>query len=129
MTKRMVTSMLLLPLISGCATQGSVEAAREARLAYQSFIAQPRTYTAIRLHGETMTVTLTGVTEFVMESPLPPLSAMPTEHDAPGRIADAAKNTLLGLAGIAALHDIGTQGATVVQQPAPLVVRPEVISP
>ncbi|WP_448577459.1 hypothetical protein [Thermosphaera sp.] len=123
-----ITIPVLAAVLCGCATHGGFEAAKEARAAYEAFVSQQRSYRAIALRGDTMTITITGASELTMDAPLPPLSAIPRENDTPARIADAAKNAVLGLAGIWALRDIAMQPATVVTQPPPMVVRPEVVT-
>ena len=116
-------------LVSGCATENSVKMAKEARLAYQSFLAQPRTFSSLELAGSNMEFRVSGASRIVMQAPLNPLEVMPRDPDAVGRIADAAKNTVLGAACIATLGKVATQGPTIVTQPAPTIVRPEVVNP
>ena len=81
-------------------------------------------------------LTLTGVSDLqlrgsnitlAVESPLPALSAMPSDPNRTLMLMDAAKNIVLGGLGIWALKDMATQKPTVIQQPAPLVVHPDVI--
>jgi hypothetical protein len=111
---------------SGCATQNSVKLAQEARLAYEAFLKQPRDFQPLAIHGSNMTFSVNGASSIVMSAPLNPLEAMPRDPDTVGRIADAAKNALLGTAGIYTLGKVATS-PTVVNQPAPMIVRPEVI--
>ena len=112
--------------LSGCATQNGVKLAHEARLAYEAFQKQPRDFQPLAIHGSNLTFSITGATSIVMSAPLNPLEAMPRDPDALGRIADAAKNTVLGAAGIYTLGKVATT-PTVVNQPAPTIVRPEVV--
>ena len=111
---------------SGCATQNSVKLAQEARLAYEAFLKQPRDFQPMAIHGSNMTFTVNGASSIVMSAPLNPLEVMPRDPDAVGRIADAAKNTVLGAAGIYTLGKVATS-PTVVTQPAPTIVKPEVV--
>ena len=129
--KRILTTVIhliaLVGLSTGCATRNGPALAREARLAYEAFIAQPRTFHSVSITGVT-SLHLTGENmTLAMEAPLNPLQAMPQDADAMPRIADAIKNTVLGAVGIHAIGQVASRPATVVTQPAPLVVRPEVI--
>jgi hypothetical protein len=112
--------------LTGCATQNSVKMAQEARLAYEAFLKQPRDFQPLAIHGSNMTFTVNGANSIVMSAPLNPLEVMPRDPDAVGRIADAAKNTVLGAAGIYTLGKVATT-PTVVTQPAPTIVRPEIV--
>lgn len=128
---RMTTGLILFALAgsTGCATQHGVEIAKETRRAYETFIGQPRTFcpvqitgvSSLQLTGEHMTLT--------MEAPLNPLHAMPQENDTLPRVVDSLKNAALGAAGIYTLGQVASQAPTVVTQPAPLVVTPEVVRP
>ena len=111
---------------SGCATQNGVNMAQEARLAYEAFLKQPRDFQPMAIHGSNMTFSVTGAHSIVMSAPLNPLEVMPRDPDAIGRIADAAKNTVLGAAGIYTLGKVATT-PTVVTQPAPTIVKPEIV--
>jgi hypothetical protein len=115
----------LLLLVSGCATENSVKMARIAKEAYGIYQAQPRTYSAVTMKGSN--ITITGVNELVMEAPLNPLEAMPKDSDTVGKIVDGVKNTALGITGIYGLTAAATREPTVVAQPQPLIVRPEVV--
>ena len=121
-------STLLITLSSGCTTANSVKLAKEARLAYEAFLKQPRDFQPLAIQGSNMTFTVNGASSIVMSAPLNPLEVMPRDPDAVGRIADAAKNTVLGAAGIYTLGKVATT-PTVVTQPAPTIVRPEVVQP
>lgn len=117
----------LVGLSTGCATRNGPALAHEARLAYEAFISQPRTFRSLSITGATsFQVTGENMT-LSMEAPLNPLQAMPQDGDSLPRIADAVKNTVLGAAGIYTLGQIGTQRPTVVSQPPPVIVHPEVI--
>lgn len=111
---------------TGCATQNSVKLAQEARLAYEAFLKQQRDFQPLAIHGSNMTFSVNNATSIVMSAPLNPLEVMPRDPDAVGRIADAAKNTVLGAAGIYTLGKVATS-PTVVTQPAPTIVKPEVV--
>lgn len=111
---------------TGCATQNSVKLAQEARIAYEAFLKQQRDFQPLAIHGSNMTFTVNNATSIVMSAPLNPLEVMPRDPDAVGRIADAAKNTVLGAAGIYTLGKVATS-PTVVTQPAPTIVKPEVV--
>lgn len=114
---------------TGCATQNGIALAKESRLAYQSFISQQRTFSPIHITGVS-SLQLTGQDmTFTMEAPLNPLHAMPQENDTLPRVVDSLKNTALGVAGIYTLGQVASQSPTVVTQPAPLVVQPEVVRP
>lgn len=123
---RLVLCGLAALSFSGCATQNSVKLAQEARLAYEAFLKQPRDFQPMAIHGSNMTFTVNGASSIVMSAPLNPLEVMPRDPDAVGRIADAAKNTVLGAAGIYTLGKVATS-PTVVTQPAPTIVKPEVV--
>ncbi len=127
MNRMIIPLVALVGLSTGCATRNGPALAKEARLAYQAFITQPRTFNSLSITGATsFQVTGENMT-LSMEAPLNPLQAMPQDGDTLPRIADAVKNTVLGAAGIYTLGQIGTQKPTIVSQPQPLVVRPEVI--
>lgn len=111
-------------LASGCATQ---KLSTDARLAYEAFIGQRRSYHAVALRGRDMAISITGADELVLEAPLNPLSALSNDNDTVPRLVDSAARVALGIAGIEALRQIGTQPPTVVPQPEPMIVRPEVI--
>jgi hypothetical protein len=125
MRKHITPALLSISLIalSGCASSGN--SGDQLLAAYQTYIQQQRTYVPVQLIGPNMTITLTGVEAFTLEAPLPPLTAMQS-GDVQERAIDAAKNVLLGLGGIWGITQFSTP--TVIQQPAPLVVRPEVIA-
>lgn len=111
---------------SGCATANGVKAAEQARLAYEAFVRQERTFQAVELSGKNMQITIAGADRLAIRAPMDPLKAMPENADTAGRVIDGLKNTALGVAGIAALSQAAKP--TVVTQPAPQIVRPEIIT-
>ena len=117
----------VLPFMAGCATQNTVKTAEQARMAYEAFIAQERAYDALTFRGSNVAFTITGATEITMRAPHEPLHAMPQDPDTAMRLFDSAKNTILGGLGIWTLGKVATDDPTVIQQPAPLVVRPEIV--
>lgn len=111
--------------LAGCASDGpKVDPNKIA----QDFYRQKRTYNAVKitnvselnLRGSNMT--------FALESPMPELRMVPnnpnTWHDA----FEAAKNVALGGYGLYTLGKIATRDPLIVNQPEPLVVRPEVVN-
>ncbi|MFH0878563.1 MAG: hypothetical protein V2A34_02510 [Lentisphaerota bacterium] len=125
-TLAMLAVLAVFSLV-GCTTKNAVDVAKCAERAYGVFQAQPRTYTAVLFEGTNMTITISNINKWQMEAPLNPLAAMPQDPDTAMRLADKIGNTVLGVAGIAGLTYSATRPATIVSQPEPLVVRPEVI--
>jgi hypothetical protein len=114
-------------LAAGCASE---KAAANALEAYRAFQAQPRTYAAVRMQfapGGAGEVTVKGVEEMKLEAPLNPLSAM-QGSDNIARLVDAVKGALLGAFGIYTLGQVASMEPTVVKQPEPMIVRPEIIT-
>ena len=122
-----IALIAVLPFMAGCATQNSVKAAEQARIAYEAFIAQERAYDALTIRGSNVAFTIAGATEITMKAPHEPLHAMPQDPDTAMRLFDSAKNTILGGLGIWTLGKVATDDPTVIQQPAPLIVRPEIV--
>ena len=122
-----IVLLAALPLLAGCATPNSAKVAEQARTAYEAFIGQERAYDALTIRGSNVAFTITGATEITMKAPHEPLHAMPQDPDTAMRLFDSAKNTILGGLGIWTLGQVASQEPTVIQQPAPLVVRPEIV--
>ena len=122
-----VTAVLMVTVLAllsgGCATDKT-----DINKILSDYYAQPRTYAALKVSG-VRELTISGENiELSMEAPLNPLSAMPQDPNRTMMILDAAKNIALGGMGIWALNNIATKPATVIRQPAPMVVRPEIIT-
>jgi hypothetical protein len=126
----MVAAMFVpFALLTGCKSLGpSPEQANASLLAYQSFIAQQRSYESIRVVGtpeKPATFTMTGV-EIAVSSALPPLSALGND-DTRARAFETLGSVLrMGIGAAAAAYgfsqfaDSATNGTVYnVTQPAP----------
>lgn len=117
--------MAALPwaVAAGCATGPKLDMNKVA----QAFYGQERTYKAVLLSGATeIAIRGTNMT-LALEAPHTPLAMLPQDPNSMLMLTDAVKNTILGGLGIYTLGKVATQGPTIVQQPAPLVVQPEVV--
>jgi hypothetical protein len=121
-----LAAALMVCGVPGCASKDAAGSALEA---YRAFQAQPRTYNAVRAEFADAggRVTLESVRTLEMQAPLNPLSAM-QGSDNIARLVDAVKNALLGAFGIYTLGQVASMEPTVVKQPEPMIVRPEIIT-
>ena len=124
MKTRLILIAVSLLLVTGCAATGPK---LDMNQVMTQFYGQTRTCKALSIAGVTdLQIRGSNIT-LAVEAPLPPLSAMPSDPNRTMMLLDAAKNIALGGLGIWALRDIATQKPEVIQQPAPVIVRPEVI--
>jgi hypothetical protein len=73
-TQTILAALAAVAIGSGCASSS----APKVDAMYQAYLAQPRTYQAVQLRaatGKSMDIHVTNVGEFILESPLNPLSA------------------------------------------------------
>ena len=130
--------LVLIGLTTGCATQRTVEMAQIASDAYKVYVQQEKVASLIELHaahGQTLELTLSGANKIILNTQVPALSMLPREPDSmrafmdgAARISGVAAAGFVGYRGVGALEKVATS-PTVVTQPAPLIVRPEIITP
>ena len=115
---------------TGCRTGG----APKIDAMYDSFIKQPRTYVPLTLKAAPgQTITMSGIGEMTMESPLTPLSMRSADPSTAAAIVDALK-TVAGIGmGAWALTEVANQGSTVLNvsnhQPPPVEAVEAVTNP
>lgn len=134
--KKIVCLFLVPVLLTGCATQNTVELARIAEKGYEKYLLQDKVADLIRVRapaGQTIEFTIKGAEELVLNTQVPALSIMPQGNnalrdfmDGAARIATVAGAAAVGYKGVTALGDIATS-PTVVMQPEPLVVNPVIV--
>lgn len=129
--------VIVAALMQGCASNG--KAVTELGKAYYKVngeLNKQRTFTSVRIAGsdtEPMTITMTGVHEIVLESPLaplPPVTALPRDPSTLSTLMDGGSRlaTIVGASAVGMELARGAGETQIVNQPEPLVLRPEVIT-
>ena len=122
MTRTITLALTAAMLAAGCASPAVRQQARMD--AYSAYIGQARSYHAVRLEGEAMTITITGANALTLDAPHQPLGPLAPEKTA----WQAAGEAITAAAPWAALGFLGYQSRprapTVVEQPPPVIVEP-----
>jgi len=121
--------------LTGCTTQRGLDAANLAKEAHSNYLNQDRSVKLVRLEAaEGKELMIFGLKSIEMNTLVTPLSMMPKSPDTVRAVADGVARVVgiagaaaVGWRGVSALSDVATQGPTIVEQPQPLIVRPEVV--
>jgi hypothetical protein len=108
-------------LMTGCASRGPDVAA-----IYKLLQEQPRTFSPVRITGATELVLRGEGMAIELEAPLEPIQMWPTQPDAVRGVMDG----LSRIATVGAAAYVGgrlSEQPRTVEQPAPTIVRPEVV--
>jgi len=115
----------LLIVSSGCTSSGQAAASN----AYEDYISQQRTFTCLRVEAaDGQSISITGIKELEIESPLQHLSAMPQSDNVWAKLIEKGGNVAMAFGGFNLLRAATTRDPTVVMQPEPLVVSPEIVT-
>ena len=119
--KTLISACLMAVICSGCSSIKEVDANKWAKEYYN----QPRVADMVTIRGKGMSITLTNVDEMKISTIMPAISVVPKEQGIMDSLMSAIPN--IGMAALA-YHGL-SQKPTIVNQPEPMVLRPEIVRP